>query len=216
MSLADAKLEASRIRSEARKGNDPIFQRKRAKQINLTVHQVAGRWWLEDKKEKVKHPEIPMRVFKKDIAPVIGNYSIQDVSPMDIEEVLKNIRSSGRPTIANDALRYCKEIFQYAVKRGLRNINPAVSLTTDDAGGKESPRTRALTLDEIENVYKVFDTYSNEFTRDNYLAISLILLLRVRKGELIGAYWSEIDFSKQTWTTPSERTKTKSNITIPL
>jgi len=39
-----------------------------------------------------------------------------------------------------------------------------------DAGGKEEPRTRFLKLEEIEQVFRVFQQYPESFTCDNYLA----------------------------------------------
>jgi integrase len=53
-------------------------------------------------------------------------------------------------------------------------------------------------------------------TRENYLAMALLLVLGVRKGELIGAKWEEFDVANRTWTITPDRTKTKSGVVIPL
>ena len=54
------------------------------------------------------------------------------------------------------------------------------------------------------------------FGRDNELATRLLLMLGVRKNELIAARWSEIDFDSATWSIPKERSKTKNGFTVPL
>jgi len=126
------------------------------------------------------------------------------------------INKSGRPSIANDALNYCKQLFNHALKLDLLANNPAVPFTDKDAGGVEKSRNRALSLDEIKTVFKVFDHHTDIMTRENYLALALLLVLGVRKGELIAAKWSEFDLQEMTWTLPEDRTKTGMKINIPL
>ena len=46
-------------------------------------------------------------------------------------------------------------------------------------------------------------------TADHRLAIRLLLLTMVRKGELVGGMWAEVDFERQIWTIPSERMKAR-------
>jgi len=53
-------------------------------------------------------------------------------------------------------------------------------------------------------------------TRENYLGIALLLILGVRKGELVAAQWSEFDFQEMVWHLPAERTKTGIQINIPI
>ena len=52
--------------------------------------------------------------------------------------------------------------------------------------------------------------------RENYLAFALLLCLGVRKGELVGALWSEFDLRKKLWNLPAERSKSGVAITIPI
>lgn len=62
-----------------------------------------------------------------------------------------------------------------------------------------------MSLNEIETVFKVFRLYSHQFTRENYLATSLLLILGVRKNELLRAKWSEFSEDLSLWTVPKER-----------
>ena len=54
------------------------------------------------------------------------------------------------------------------------------------------------------------------FSRDNYLACSLLLMLAVRKSELTEAPWSEFDLKEKKWSLPKERSKSGVGIVIPL
>ncbi|WP_166422496.1 site-specific integrase [Paraglaciecola sp. 20A4] len=216
ISLRDARDLVAHKRADVKNGIDPLAEKKRSKLIEMTtVNQVAEDWLFECAK-RLEHPQIPARVYKNDIAPAIGELAIKRVTPPDILGIVRSINESGRPTISNDALTYCKQLFNHAVKLGLFQYNPALALSPKDAGGVEKSRTRILSLDEIKTVFQVFRDNAPIFTRDNYLAVTLLLLLGVRKGELIAAKWNEFDLDKLIRTLPAERTKTKVEIKIPL
>ena len=96
------------------------------------------------------------------------------------------------------------------------NSNPALPFTIDDAGGAEESRDRALSVEELQQVFDCFRERGGQFTRENYLAISLLLMLGIRKMELVSAKWSEFDSKNAVWHVPKERSKTDVAITIPL
>ncbi len=62
--------------------------------------------WHEGNIKRLKHHHIPLSVYTKDIAPVIGQMQPIAVTRRDIRQILRNIAESNRPTIANDALLY--------------------------------------------------------------------------------------------------------------
>ncbi len=57
---------------------------------------------------------------------------------------------------------------------------------------------------------------SGTFVIENFYAVRLLLLLAVRKEELVAAPWSEFDLEGGIWHLPEERTKTNAAIDIPL
>lgn len=216
ISLSEAKLKALESRAIVKQGLDPLAERKRSQlpQFN-TVNDVAQDW-LKECERHLKNPSIPARVYRKDIAPYIGELGVNQVNSRDILQIIRAINESGRRTIANDALSYCKQLFNHALKLDLVVNNPATPFKDKDAGGTEYSRTRILSLDEIRTVFEVFDKRPDVMTRENYLAILILLLLGIRKGELIAAKWSEFELSKKIWDLPAERTKTGVAIRIPL
>tara|TARA_R110001583_G_C5647577_1_gene408423 strand:- start:1639 stop:2895 length:1257 start_codon:yes stop_codon:yes gene_type:complete len=216
MLLAEAKLAAAQTRAEVKKGIDPIAEKKRSELTKIkTINDVAADW-LADCEKRLENPQIPERVYRKDIKPKIGELPVDRANPRDILSIIRSINDSGRPTIANDALSYCKQIFNHAIKLGLISTNPAQPFTAKDAGGTEKSRVRILSLEEIETVFGVFRDNATVMTRENYLAVAILLILGVRKGELIAAKWDEFDLNEQTWTLNRDRTKTRSGIIIPL
>ncbi|KPH89200.1 integrase [Pseudoalteromonas undina] len=216
LSLANAKIEAASVRAKVNKGLDPIAEKKRSSLIYLkTVDEVAEDW-LKICDKRLENPQIPRRVYKKDISPSIGELAVDRVTPRDILGIIRKINDSNRPTIANDALIHCKQIFNHAIKLGLIEYNIALPFNNKDAGGVEKSRTRALSFEELSIVFKVFKKCADQFTRENYIACLFLVCLGVRKQELIAAKWSEFDFDNNIWVLPSERTKTKVSIKVPL
>lgn len=216
LSLADARAAAAKIQAEAKKGIDPLAERQREHLAKVNTVDDLAADWLDDCKRRLKHPHIPERVYRKDIAPSIGQLSLDQVNARDIRGLITKIAKSNRPTIANDALAYCKQIFNHGIKLDIIQNNPAQAFRNVDAGGTEQSRDRALSLDEVKSVFEVLRDNADQFTRDNYLAVALLLCLGVRKGELIAAEWAEIDLEKGLWVIPRQRSKNGDSITIPL
>jgi len=147
--------------------------------------------------------------------PVIGALPPESVTPAHIDHILQATVKAGAPTTANDLLRYLKRLFSYARKRRLITSNPAQDFDTTDAGGREHARSRALSLEEISAFFEAMQS-CDTLGRDNELAFRLLLLLGVRKGEIVGAQWEEFDLESGVWTIPPSRTKTNEGIRIPL
>ncbi|MBT4549312.1 MAG: tyrosine-type recombinase/integrase [Gammaproteobacteria bacterium] len=216
ISLADAYARALQIKEDCKNDIDPLAQRRRADIGDFNTVEDLAEDWLADCSKRLKHPKIPIRIYKKDIHPLIGELAIDQVTPRDIRAIINAITKNGRPTIANDALMYCKQLFRHGIKLDLLTHNPAEPFTATDAGGIEKSRSRALSLDDLKITFKVFRENHNQFTRENYLAIALLVSLGIRKGELVAAKWEEFDTQKQLWNIPKERSKTEVPITIPL
>ncbi|MFS1958035.1 tyrosine-type recombinase/integrase [Vibrio cyclitrophicus] len=216
ISLKGARDKAAETRVKINQGIDPLAEKKRLnRKTYITVNNIAEKW-LSICERELKNPQIPRRVYKKEIAPMIGDLSIKKVEPLDILAIVDKISQSGRPSIANDALAYCKQIFNRAIKEGAIKFNPAGALSIRDAGGSEKSRSRSLSFKELEITLNAMRENHHVFNRDNYLAFCLLVTLGIRKGELIAAKWSEFNFETKTWHLPEERTKTGKAISIPL
>ncbi|MCR9981935.1 tyrosine-type recombinase/integrase [Vibrio alginolyticus] len=216
ISLRDARLLAAEKMKQVREGFDPLIQRKRAEQEKIkTVNDLFSDWYPSLEK-RLKHPNIPKRVFLKDIAPHIGDIPLEQVNARDIRTTINAITAAGKPAIANDALNYCKQLFNHGMKLDLMQGNPASAFTVRDAGGVEKSRDRALATEELKQFFNTAKQNPMSFTRDNYLACALLVCLGVRKSELCEAKWEELDLEKAVWELPKERSKTNVALTIPL
>lgn len=216
MSLSEARAEAALKMAQVREGQNPITLKRQAQMQELKTVNDLFEDWQQVNRKRLKHPQIPERVYRKDIAPHIGDYNVDQVTARDIRRIITAINDSGRPTISNDALMYCKQMFNHGIKLDVIGANPASAFQVDDAGGIEKSRDRALTIDELSHAFKVFRANPHSFTRDNYLACSLLVLLGCRKSELCEAKWQEFDLEKAIWELPKERSKSGVGLTMPL
>jgi integrase len=93
--------------------------------------------------------------------------------------------------------------------------NPASAFDPSDAGGKEEARTRWLSRDELAKLFAAMQK-AKGWTHENTLTTKLLLMLAVRKSELVAARVEEFDLDDAVWHLPGERTKTGAAIDIPL
>ncbi|MEZ8043460.1 tyrosine-type recombinase/integrase [Vibrio sp. 10N.237.312.C02] len=214
--MTEAQKKIIDLKFEVEQGNDPQVEKRRPDRLEFDSVDQLAEDWLSIKKKRIKNPQIPERVYRKDIAPYIGNMAVCKVEPRDIAQIIRSINDDGRPSISNDALSYLNQLFNHAIKMGLVQYNPASAFDINDAGGEEKSRKRVLSINEITSLFQAIKSHNDIFVRENYLACCLLLLLGVRKGELIAAKWDEFDFEEKLWHIPEDRTKNSIPISIPI
>ena len=225
LSLAKAREEAKRLSALVELGHDVAGEKQERKREAIakieaaknayTMAQLADEYFERMIMGRWKHPNIVRSRIEKDIKPAIGNLKVEDVKPRHIDELLQAVVKRGARTVANDVLRWLKRMFNYAIKRHVIETNQAAAFDLDDAGGKEEARKRWLTADELVSLFAAM-RLATGFSVENALTLKLLLLLAVRKTELIAARWEEFDLDNAVWSLPATRTKTGNAIDIPL
>lgn len=226
LSLADARRTVKELAARVALGHDVAGEKQERKREALakleaeknawTVAKLADEYFERNILGRWKHPNIVRSRIENDIKPSIGKLRAEDVRPLHIDQMLQTIVKRGAPTVANDVLRWSKRIFDFGIKRQILETNPASPFNLTDAGGKEESRDRWLTTDELISLFRAMRAMSGTFVIENFYAVRLLLLLAVRKEELVAAPWSEFDLEAGIWHLPEERTKTNAAIDIPL
>jgi integrase len=225
LSLSDARKQAKEYRARVALGYDVATEKQErkaeatgkleAKKNTLTVGKLADEYFTKNILGRWKHPNIVRSRIERDIKPNIGKIPVDEVKPLHISKMLESIVDRNAPTVANDVLRWTKRIFDYAIKRHMVQFNPASAFNLSDAGGKEEARDRALSYDELVVLFGAMKK-TKGFSSINELTIKLLLMLAVRKGELVTAKISAFDLDNATWKLTTSDTKTKTEIIIPL
>lgn len=137
VTLKKAKELAADNKAKVRNGTDPKIERLTSHNSKImTVDEVAEEW-LKERRRTIENPQIPERVYTRDIKPYIGKFPADKVTSRDIYDIVQRINDSGRPTVANDALAHCKHLFTQAIILNQIKNNPAAALTPKHAGGTE-------------------------------------------------------------------------------
>jgi integrase len=89
-----------------------------------------------------------------------------------------------------------------------------VTLIPKDAVGTIENRERDLSNQEARETLEAVDASS--MGRPIKIAVRLLLLTMVRKGELLRAQWSHLDFDQAEWHVPREHSKTGRPHVVPL
>lgn len=224
MALAQARIEARQARVLLDRQQNPLSVRRAAlaeERRKGSFKALCEDWYRAEVQARgLKHPAVPRRHLDRYLLPKFGRLAASDITPADIARLLDELKGRA-PTAANDLLRFTRRIFAFGVRRRFVLSNPAADFSPRlDAGGIERPRSRALSLDELAQLFEAIRRTPN-FGEDNLLAIKLLLALCVRKGELLGARWAEFDLEGSTpagavWHLPASRTKTGEGVEIPL
>ncbi|HEX3912230.1 MAG TPA: integrase arm-type DNA-binding domain-containing protein [Steroidobacteraceae bacterium] len=225
VSLAKARETARTLRARVTLGHDVADEKQErqreavakidAKKNVFTVAKLADEFFTRKIMGHVKHPNIVRSRIEKDIKPNIGKLPVKEVKPRDIRDMLAAVVERGAPTVANDVLRVTLRIFNEAVKDGVIEYNPAAAYDYTDAGGQEKARERSLSRDELVKFFAAMRKTPG-FSVENTHTFKLLVLLAVRKSELVMARVSEFDLKAAMWALPAERTKTEAAIDIPL
>jgi integrase len=178
-----------------------------------TLEAFAWRWYAEIVEPNNSNPRNIKRVLDKDVIPAIGNKLLAEVTLDDVLTITDAIKARGADQMALQTRNVLKRLFAYAIGRGLVTFNPAAAVEAKYIATAKS-RDVALSQDELGRLLRAI--YQSSMKRAHKLALHLLILCMVRKGELIGARWEEIDFDRAEWSIPAERMKKDKAHLVPL
>lgn len=221
LSLKSARAEAARISADRQNGIDPVEQRneeankqhveKAKKAARLTVEELYDRWEkLELKNRKDKGAEA-RRSFTKDLFPFIGDIPAADVTRVMIAQILDTVALRGAQIVARNMLGDIRQMFGFAIVRGIVENDPTSHMKRDDFGRKVE-RERILSEDEIKTLHARIP--SAKLQETTAIGIWLMLSTCCRVGELSRARWENIDIENKKWRIPPDNAKNGKEHTI--
>jgi len=143
--------------------------------------------------------------YNLDVRPMIGSLKARDVRLPHIVLVINRLLERGVRRKANMVLSQMRQMFRHGLGRGIVETDPTLGMSRKQAGGKESPVTRNLSFQEIEELGKKLPT--SGLTEQLQVGIKLILATGARVGELSSAKWKDIDLASRTWIIPTDVAK---------
>jgi len=184
-----------------------------ATQALTTFRDAAARYKAEWVDKKWKDPDKGWLPVTRHLLPKLANKPLEAIDIPMLRELIYDIRERiGTPT-ALSCHAWADRIFGYAVEHDLCRGNPARSIKPSRVGNRNK-RERWLTAPEIRRYLTCL--YQANCYRGYKLGLHLLLMLALRKTELCGAAWSEIDFDKGEMLIPAGRMKTKKDHLVML
>lgn len=142
-----------------------------------------------------------MYVIRNELLPRFGRYGLSEIQFPDILAAVDEINIKRQaPATAIEFRNLLAQLYDFARDRGLQVENLAARIRPSSIHTFQA-RDRALSGALYHSMKQVPVTPVMKH------ALKLLLLTMVRKGELQGATWDEIDFEEKTWTIPKERMK---------
>jgi integrase len=227
VSLADARAEAAQIRRDARKGKDPVAERKaardalRAAQAKALTFDQCARRYLAGKASEFRSPKHAKQwksTLEAYASPVIGTLPVDQVELAHLLQILEPIWREKTETATRLRGRI-EKVLDYATVSGYRSgENPARWKGNLDAvlpkPGKVTKvrNHRALPIDELGAFMRALRKREGMAAR----ALEFVILTATRSGEVRGATWDEINLEGKVWTIPAERMKAGKEHRVPL
>jgi integrase len=140
----------------------------------------------------------------RDVLPRIGRLRPEDVTTADIWACVEAVRQRGHGQAARRVRNVIRRLFEYAQSQGLVRGNPAQPVRPAHIAPARS-RRRTLTTEELARWLAML--YAANLSRSHVLTLHFLLLVPVRKGELIRARWRDFDLESGVWDIPASRSK---------
>ena len=181
LSLARARARADELRRDVASGKNPSDERRRERDTaaSRSFGTVAGRYIAEyaQRHKAASSAAQDERNLKLHVLPHWRNRNIATIRRSDIIELVERIVAANKPVQANRVQALISGVFSFAVEVELVEANPCFKLRK--RGGKETPKTRILSDDEIRQLWP--RAVLPPLTRRTGLALRLILLTFCRR-----------------------------------
>lgn len=226
MALAEARERAIELRKAIDEGIDPRRARPRRRQqtaplglsadtspgdkhsIDYLISEFVERYLRPHR----KRPEWAEAILARDVLPAWKGRDARSIDPGEVIDLLDAIVTRGSPIMANRTAALLGQLFKFGIHRHIVKSTPVQLLFRP--GGKEKPRERVLTDDELAAFLRD-PVACTRYERLSHV-ITLLLLTGQRRGELAAARWADIDLQARTWTIPDENAKGGRGHVVPL
>jgi integrase len=203
-----ARREATRLLGVVASGADPAVAKAEAKaRCGETLGAEITRY-LECKRSALKprtYVETAHHLLQH--AKPLHHLPLTKIDRRTIAQRLGEIGTSSGPVARNRVRSSLSSLFTWAIKEGLAEINPVSGTGLASEGGS---RDRVLSEAELATVLRALD--DGPFSD----IVRMLVLTGMRRSEVGGLRWSEIDFSRNLIVLPAARVKNKRQFELPI
>ena len=215
MTLTEARAAAAANYRIARKGGDPLADRRKAK---VPTFAEAAAVVLEHHRptwSNAKHADDWIASLQRYVFPRLGNRPVDSVTTSNVLNVLLPIWHT-RAETARRVRQRIGAVMKWAVAQGHRADNPAGEaldgVLPRNSGTKQ--HHRAIPHSRVADA--VATVRASNALPQTKLLFEFAVLTGARSLEARAAEWNEIDLDTRTWTVPASRMKARIEHRVPL
>lgn len=203
ISAAEARELLIEARRKVSMGVSPSSEKQRVKQQLKEEKRLSElcQVWLEKFKMADSTRSMRESIINRDLLPEFGRRLPHEFTTVDLRALCERIVDRGAPATAVHLREIVMNVYAWAIDKGATYSNPADGIKPSSIATFKA-KDRALSPGEIGEFFRMLEHVATLPTIR--LALRLVLLTMVRKGELLAATWGEVDFVAATWTIPKE------------
>lgn len=197
VALPAARETASQLATQRALGEDPAETRDIARSTPSLGAFFRDQYYpfAQSYKRSVATDE---RLFRNHIDPAFGHQPMSRITRYDLTRFAQDKRTLFRPSTVNRLLVLIRYMYNNALEWGVPGVveNPASKIKQFL---ENNQRDRYLTEAEVD---RLLDATRNSANTDLTNILAMLLLTGARKGEVLGARWSDIDWRNRQWCIP--------------
>jgi len=203
-----ARVSAKAIMGDVAEGKLPVSKR-RAVAVELTLGQAFSGFLNGYSKAHKRTWKTDEKRFNR----VLAQWRHRGLSQLTRGEITQHhvhLGESSGVYAANKMLELLTSVYRYACETmGWDGKSPVKGIVKFDVHERE----RFLSEDELSRFLAALPTVRKQVARDLFL---LCLLTGGRRSNVSAMRWDEIDWDRQVWRIPPEKSKSKRSMSIPL
>lgn len=178
----DALARQAELRGKVSKG-------ERVAPSRVTLEDFANDWLAsQEGRLKPKTVSIYRYGLKQHVYPALKRRRVSEVTVDDVARLIDDMRKAGKaPGTIRSALTPLSRVMAHAVRRGVAGTNPVRGLEKHERPKGSERKLRILDSDEIGKLLE-------KVPRSYRTLIATAIFTGMRKGELLGLRWADVDF----------------------
>ena len=199
------KTETAKTKKEARailiKHLAEVEEGTAIKETDETVGEYLN-WYIENISKIGNQPTTTygyQKMLSKHILPELGRIKLKNLSARQIQEYITRKQGELSPNSIIKHIDFLRKCLEKAVEMGKIRNNPASHITRPS---KIRHEVQPYTAEQVMELVKCL----NERSRWTYMLLTVAALTGLRRGELMGLRWCDIDFDGGILTVNQTRT----------